>query len=222
MKKSFTLIELLVVIAIIAILASMLLPALNQARDKAKQIKCYNNLKTCGSAMLMYADDNEEFFPWCNSPSNFNAIYQIAVYLNSKNMRSGPLSCPSDLVPPERYFYKSGVWGNAVRYSYGVSDFVSNFDGTNPKLNVPVRLSKVPKPSQTMIMADAHGWYINEYNQKFIVRHFSGFNANWVDGHVEYINIHAPNGWKCGLAGQPFQYPLSTKVKDKPWGNTHP
>ena len=58
-KDQFTLIELLIVIAIIAILASMLLPALNQARDKAKSIKCVSNLKQIGTAGLFYANDHK-------------------------------------------------------------------------------------------------------------------------------------------------------------------
>ena len=68
-RKCFTLIELLIVIAVIAILAAMLLPALNKARDAAHKIACLNHLSSIGKAMLMYANDNNDSLPpYRNTP----------------------------------------------------------------------------------------------------------------------------------------------------------
>ncbi|MBU1863530.1 MAG: type II secretion system GspH family protein [Candidatus Omnitrophica bacterium] len=62
-RKGFTLIELLVVISIILILVSFVVPQIGGARAKARQVKCLNNLRVMGSALLMYADDNGGQFP---------------------------------------------------------------------------------------------------------------------------------------------------------------
>ncbi len=95
-KCSFTLIELLIVIAIIAILAGMLLPALNKARERARTISCTGNQKQLSQALMLYRDGNQECTPpYQNGSATTGGRWIATMVLNSYMPNSAILVCPS-------------------------------------------------------------------------------------------------------------------------------
>ena len=132
-KESFTLIELLVVIAIIAILASILMPALSSARQRGRSATCINNLKTLGSLYHAYAEDNRDLPPlgWTNTYGGSHYwphIFLRTGYLGTKHHRSSILNkiqgnyfvCPEDQRPA--YDPTQDIKSNV---SYGVNNCVA-------------------------------------------------------------------------------------------------
>jgi len=170
---AFTLIELLVVIAIIALLASMLLPALQKAREKVRTIKCMSSLRQPGMGFQMYISDWDGWYPaqvdWFSDPKGPARGY------TDRDLTETREGCPETSKNEEQY-----------PNNYGMNYRIKMSSGT---AYTHLRSNRITQPSELLLLVDATGKYNVAAGGPYLMyRHNDGINVLFCDGHVKWMD----------------------------------
>ncbi len=185
MKRKFTLIELLIVIAIIAILASMLLPALNHARDKAKMSSCSSNLRQIGLGIITYAADFKDYLPYSTlsaTPDNSRLTYNrfTKKWDNLGRLSDGRYTTEATLYCPAQRISPYSVWRDKPDTDSRSAGYDSLPVWWNSAWKFRPQLAFMQQKKQAMAYDLA-----THSNQEANFSHDKKWNVLFPDGHVK-------------------------------------
>lgn len=195
-KLVFTLLELLIVVAIIAILAALLLPALNAARSKAHAIKCVNNLRQLGMVISAYETNyGDQFIAAVRSSTMWANRLRLDGYFDGYARFSGSqlyfqaMECPAetrDRIDGEVRYPHPNITLSGT-YDYGVNAHTNQLFTPSPD-GATKKKSSLRFPTETICLTDTYRYFVL-YNYQYIrYRHSSGINILYQDGHCAGIN----------------------------------